>query len=234
MKERIQKIISKSGVVSRRKAEQLIITGRVTVNDNVAIIGQTADISKDIITVDNSRIFIEKKIYIMLHKPTGYITSNFDPQSRPTVLDLVQVTQRIFPVGRLDFNTSGLIILTNDGDFSNFISHPSNNIRKKYFVSISKPLSKFHEEIISTNPKINDEKINPFKFDSISEDRKNITIKLHEGKNRIIRRVFDNYDYKITKLKRLEIGSLSLEDLKYGKWRYINNIELKSLSCKEN
>ncbi|MBA31222.1 MAG: pseudouridine synthase [Chloroflexi bacterium] len=234
MKERIQKIISKSGVVSRRKAEQLIISGRVRVNNNVAIIGQTADISKDIITIDKCKIFLEKKIYIILHKPTGYITSNFDPQSRPTVLDLVKVKERIFPVGRLDYNTSGLIILTNDGDFSNFISHPSNNIHKKYFVSITKPLKKIHQEIISNAPKIDDEKINPFQFDWVSKDRKNMTIKLHEGKNRIIRRIFSNYGYNITRLKRLEIGSLLLDDLEYGKWRYIDNIELKKILLKDN
>ena len=131
MEERIQKIISKSGVTSRRKAEDLITSRRVRVNNILATVGQKADIEKDIITVDGNILELCKKIYIMLHKPIGYITSNLDPQARPTVIDLVNIEQRIFPVGRLDYNTSGLIILTNDGEFSNFISHPRNNIEKK-------------------------------------------------------------------------------------------------------
>ena len=229
MEERIQKIISKSGVTSRRKAEYLIVSGRVRVNNVLATLGQNADITKDIITVDGNKLEPSKKIYIMFHKPIGYITSNFDPQARPTIIDLVNIGQRIFPVGRLDYNTSGLIILTNDGEFSNFISHPSNNIGKKYYVVLSKPLERLHQEIISEAPSIDNEKVYPFIFNWVSEDRKKIKIKLHEGKNRIIRRVFNSYGYKIEKLKRLEIGTLYLGELGYGKWRYISKIELRNL-----
>ncbi|MBL01203.1 MAG: pseudouridine synthase [Chloroflexi bacterium] len=229
MEERIQKIISKSGVTSRRKAEHLITSRRVRVNNILATLGQKADIEKDIITVDGNILEFCEKIYIMLHKPVGYITSNFDPQARPTVLDLVNIEQRIFPVGRLDYNTSGLIILTNDGELSNFVSHPRNNIEKKYYVVLSKPLSRFHQGIISESPSIDKEKVYPFIFHWISEDRKKIKIKLHEGKNRIIRRVFKNYGYKIEELKRLEIGTLFLGELGYGKWRFISKIELGNL-----
>ncbi len=229
MEERIQKIISKSGVTSRRKAEQLITSGRVRVNNELANLGQNADITKDIITVDGIKLEPTKKIYIMLHKPIGYITSNFDPQERPTVLDLVHIEKRIFPVGRLDYNTSGLIILTNDGEFSNFISHPSNNVEKKYYVVLSKSLERFHQDVISESPLIGNEKVYPFIFDWISDDRKKIKIKIHEGKNRIIRRVFNNYGYKIEELKRLEIGTLYLGELGYGKWRYISKKEIRNL-----
>lgn len=229
MEERIQKIISKSGITSRRKAEHLITSGRVRVNNELANLGQNADITKDIITVDGNKLEPTKKIYIMLHKPIGYITSNFDPQERPTVLDLVHIEKRIFPVGRLDYNTSGLIILTNDGEFSNFISHPSNNVEKKYYVVLSKSLERFHQDVISESPLIGNEKVYPFIFDWISDDRKKIKIKIHEGKNRLIRRVFNNYGYKIEELKRLEIGTLYLGELGYGKWRYISKNEIRNL-----
>ena len=232
MEERIQKIISKSGITSRRKAEHLITSGRVRVNNELANLGQNADITKDIITVDGNKLEPTKKIYIMLHKPIGYITSNFDPQERLTVLDLVRIEKRIFPVGRLDYNTSGLIILTNDGEFSNFISHPSNNVEKKYYVVLSKSLERFHQDVISESPLIGNEKVYPFIFDWISDDRKKIKIKIHEGKNRIIRRVFNNYGYKIEELKRLEIGTLYLGELGYGKWRYISKNEIRNLFTK--
>jgi len=139
MKERLQKIISRAGIASRRKTEELIIEGRVAVNNTVILeLGTKADITKDKITIDGEAISSpENKIYVLLNKPAGYICSRSDPEDRPTVIDLLKnINERIFPVGRLDYDTEGLLVLTNDGDFSQALQHPSSNIARTYLVKV--------------------------------------------------------------------------------------------------
>ena len=167
MKERLQKIISRAGIASRRKAEELIIDGRVSVNNEIIIeLGSKADITKDRITIDGEAISSpENRVYLILNKPPGYICSRTDPENRPTVLDLVKnINERIFPVGRLDYDTEGLLVLTNDGSFSQILQHPSSNIPRTYLVKVKEipkeeDLASLRQGIYINNIKTNKVKI---------------------------------------------------------------------------
>src|SRR5574342_260828 len=146
MQERIQKILAQAGIASRRKCEELIEKGRVSVNGKVAKIGEKADAEKDKISVSGKPIEVQKKVYIMLNKPKGYITTVSEKHDMKTVMQLVKVPQRIFPVGRLDRDTEGLLLLTNDGELANKLTHPRYEVEKEYFVVVDKPISERHME----------------------------------------------------------------------------------------
>lgn len=234
MKERLQKIIAAAGVDSRRHAEKLISAGRVSVN-NVVVkeLGAKADGAIDVIRVDGNIISVEKaNIYIILHKPAGYVTTMSDPQSRPTVVDLItDVPERVYPVGRLDYDSEGLLILTNDGDFTQKIQHPRFQLPKVYRVKIQGRLNKDEIKQLSKGIKLED---GIFKPENIQIEKYNdkscwLQLTLREGKNRIIRRGFEAAGHRVARLVREAIGPVSLSNLKEGSWRYLTKKEIVQL-----
>jgi pseudouridine synthase len=210
--EKIQKIISSCGVCSRRKAESLIESGKIKVNGKTAKIGDRADISLDEIQVNGHLIGLEKRAYYMLHKPEGYVCSK-KSITHKTIFDLENVKkikERVYNVGRLDKETSGLLILTNDGDFSNKIMHPSNEIKKTYSVKTDKKLTYKDAKKIEKGIFILGRKTSKAKISNIND--KNFELTIHEGRNRIVRRILDKLGYDVVSLKRINdsiYGTLS-------------------------
>tara|TARA_Y100000034_G_C6824703_1_gene371754 strand:+ start:392 stop:1069 length:678 start_codon:yes stop_codon:yes gene_type:complete len=221
---RVQKLLSNYGYCSRRKAEELIADGRVKVNDKIISLGDKAS-EKDEIKVDNKLIKKERKIYLIFNKPLGCVTALKDKKYK-TVIDYIKIKERVFPVGRLDYNTSGLLLLTNDGDFSNKIMHPRNEIKKTYLVQVDEYVRDSDLKRIEKGIKLDDGKTSPAKVklkDGIVE------VTIHEGKNRIVRRIFDALGYRIKTLHRYKIGHLSLGNLKSGRYRTLNRKDMKKL-----
>ncbi len=226
---RINKYIATCGVCSRRKAEEYIKDGKVFVN-GVKVEEFSKDISnQDVVKVNGKVISLkEEKLYLMLNKPIGYVTTNFEQFSRPSTKDLIKVKTRVFPVGRLDMNTSGMLLYTNDGDFTNKLTHPSHSITKTYIVTIKgnaltdDVLEKLRYGVdiggyVTKEAKVN--KISDLEFEIV----------ISEGKNRQIRRMCEALNLHIIKLKRVKIGNLELGDLKLGKYRVLNENDIKKI-----
>lgn len=231
--ERLQKYIASSGVTSRRKAEGLILDGHVKVNGiTVTELGTKISPLNDIVTIDNKKITAVKQfIYIKLNKPEGYVTTVKDQFNRKTVLDLIDIEERIYPIGRLDYNTSGLLLLTNDGEMANKLMHPKYHIYKTY--------------IAETDGKISDESINMLKNGVIIDDYKTapakvkllkyvgnktqIQISIYEGKNRQVRKMLDVVGHNVRTLKRISFGEITLGDLKTGSWKKLSDEEIQFL-----
>jgi pseudouridine synthase len=234
MKERLQKIISRAGIASRRKAEELIIDGRVRVNNEIIIeLGSKADITKDRITIDGEAISSpENRVYLILNKPSGYICSRNDPENRPTVLDLIKnINERIFPVGRLDYDTEGLIVLTNDGDFSQILQHPSSNIPRTYLVKVKEipkeeDLARLRQGIYIDKIKTNEAKIK-----IVNKLPKNawLEVVLWEGRNRQIKKMFEAIGHRSLRIVRTEFGPISLKNLAQGTFRFMNRKEINDV-----
>ncbi|MGP8154846.1 MAG: pseudouridine synthase [Smithella sp.] len=234
MKERLQKIIATAGITSRRHAEKLIAEGRVSVN-NVVVTqpGIKADAEKDIIRIDSRSFSLEKtKYYIVLNKPAGFVTTLHDPQNRPTVVDLLSdVQERIYPVGRLDYDSRGLLLLTNDGDFAQKIQHPRFQKPKIYMVKIQGRLSKDELKQVGMGIKLQDDVFKPenLKVEKINDKSCWLRLTLREGKNRIIRRGFEAIGHRVAHLMREAIGDLQLGNLKEGMWRHLTKKEISQL-----
>jgi len=231
---RLHKYISKCGVTSRRKAESLIEQGKVKVNGNIITeMGMTINPVKDIVTVNNKRIYMnENKIYIKLNKPRGYVTTMSDQFNRPTVMDLVKdIDERIYPVGRLDFNTSGLLLLTNDGDLTNKITHPRNHIDKTYIATVKGKVNFKDIKAFEKGIDIGGYITAPGKLEilKVYNDKTDVKIIIHEGKNRQIRRMMKALGHPVLKLKRIAIGKIDIKDLEIGKWRFLNKTEIDYL-----
>jgi len=223
MEERVQKILAQAGIASRRKCEELIQEGRVKVNSKVIKLGDKADAKKDVITLNNKKIRIENKLYIILNKPRGVVSTLYDPQGRKTVIDIVKVKQRVFPVGRLDKEAQGLLLLTNDGEWANKIMHPRYEKKKTYEVALSKELSQENHEKLKKGLKIDGRPVIPSQLTG----SKKITITIHEGRKHIVKRLFERLGYRVNKLKRTKIGNLTLKGLESGRWRFLSERELK-------
>jgi len=232
--ERLQKRIAKSGVTSRRKAEELIVQGKVRVNQKIVTELGTKVTDKDKIEVNNIPITEEQKVYYLLYKPRGIITSAKDDKGRKTVLDyFTDIPERIYPVGRLDYDSSGILVLTNDGDFANLLMHPRHKINKVYVAKIKgipeqKELQSLKKGIRDQNELL---KLKSYKV--ISKDTKQNTmvlqIVLQEGKNRHIRRMMEGLGYPVQKLKREQYGMLNLKGLQPGKYRKLTAKEIDEL-----
>ena len=241
MLERIQKIISAAGVTSRRAAEQLILDGRVRVNGQVVTeLGTKADASKDHIKVDGKLINPHQPMtYIMLNKPAGFVTTMSDPEGRPTVQHLLKgVKVRVYPVGRLDYNTEGLLLLTNDGDFAHLITHPKHEFPKTYRAKVKGVLEDSQIDLLEKGIYLDDGRTAPAKIKKVSKEEANswLEITIHEGKKRQVRRMFDRVGHSVIKLKRIRTGNLVLGDLPEGSFRYLTPDEvgaLKELAVKE-
>ncbi len=237
MQERIQKIIAASGMASRRKAEELILEGVVTVNGKiVSELGAKADPEHDHIKVRgkllNPRIERKEKIYLLLNKPLGYLTSTSDPQKRPLVVDLVgEFRSQVHPVGRLDFNSEGLLLLSNDGDFTNLIAHGSSKIPKRYEVKVKGQPNETQIERLRRGVTIEGRKTAPAEITLMEQSRTNawFEVILYEGRNQQIRKMFDVVGHSVIKLRRIGIGFLSLhkEKLRLGQFRALTPAEVK-------
>jgi len=229
-KIRLNKFISNSGICSRREADKFISLGLVKVNDKIITsMGYKVDIN-DIVKFNDSVIKAEKHKYLVLNKPKNFITTMKDPQKRNTVLDLISgaCRERLFPVGRLDRNTTGVLMFTNDGDLSKKLCHPSNKISKIYRVELNKNLKSSDFEKIRKNLILED---GPVKVDKISflETKKNIGIEIHIGKNRIVRRIFEHLGYIVTKLDRTSFAGLTKKNTVRGKYRFLTEKEVSIL-----
>ncbi len=228
---RLQKYLASCGVASRRAAEEIIASGRVQVNgETVTQMGTSVNEYEDVVTVDGKPVFVEeKKVYILLSKPRGYVTTATDPQGRPTVLDLVDVKERIFPVGRLDLNTEGLLILTNDGEFANHMMHPRYECEKTYFVRLAEPLGDDEAEKLRHGVWIEEEQFMTSPATVLRKDENKFSVTIREGKKRQVRRMFEAVGAKVLYLRRTAIGQLRDTRLEKGKWRYLTDEEVKYL-----
>ena len=228
MTERLQKILSARGVASRRTAEKLIEEGRVTVNGKVAMLGQTADAALDEILLDGKSLPTgSENVYILLHKPRGYVTTLSDEKGRKTAAELVaDCGLRVYPVGRLDMDSEGLLLFTNDGEFANRLMHPKHEVEKAYLTWVQN----FSEEALSCLKKpilLDGYQIRAPRVRIVKPGLLEITI--HEGRNRQVRRMCEAAGMQVTRLKRIREGKLALGDLPLGKWRYLTEEEVKSL-----
>ena len=233
MKDRLQKIISASGLMSRRAAEECITAGRVSVNGVTAVLGDKADPETDTILLDGKALPSSgDKIYIMLNKPKGYVTTMKDEKGRKNVTELVkELSSRVYPVGRLDMYSEGLLIMTNDGDFANRLMHPSHNIDKTYETWVSGEDIGFCVELLRQPMDIDGYVISPAEV-YISELKPGgavLMITIHEGRNRQVRKMCELCGLKVTRLRRVSEGSLELGELKTGKWRHLTQNEIDSL-----
>ncbi|UBH12239.1 pseudouridine synthase [Macrococcus armenti] len=232
--ERLQKVIAKSGVTSRRKAEVLITEGKVTVNGKTVTELGTKVKPSDIIEVEGIPLENPEKVYILFHKPTGVITSVSDDKGRKVVTDFFPgLHLRIFPVGRLDYDTSGLLLLTNDGDFANQMTHPKYKMQKKYVAKLKGFLLREQVKELERGIKLEDGMTAPAKVKVKSQDReKNTTlveITIYEGRNRQVRRMFAHFGHEVVKLSRIEYGPLTLKGLNAGDARELSPHEVKTL-----
>lgn len=227
---RLNRYISNAGICSRRKADELIAAGVVTVNgEAVTELGHKVDPAKDLVRYNGELLKREKKVYVLLNKPKDYITTTDDPQERRTVMQLVDKAsrERIYPVGRLDRNTTGLLLMTNDGDLADKLSHPKNGITKIYNVELDKALSQGDLNKIAFGLELEDGLIKPDNISYVAGGtKKEIGIQIHSGKNRIVRRIFEHLGYSVEKLDRVVYGNLTKKDLPRGRWRYLEDHEL--------
>ena len=234
--ERLQKYIARCGVASRRKAEELILNGDVKVNGLIIKeLGSKINPEKDAVTVYDKKIYEkDEHIYIKLYKPEGYVTTVKDQFNRKTVLDLINIKERIYPIGRLDYNTSGLLLLTDDGDLANRLMHPKYHIYKTYEADIRGSISRDSINKLKSGVIIDGYKTAPAKVKLLNqkETRQNISsvqISIYEGKNRQVRKMFEAVGHNVIKLKRISFGEINLVDLKSGQWKYLTEDEIKFL-----
>lgn len=232
--ERLQKVIAQAGITSRRKAEQLIVEGKVFVNGKkVTKLGTKVDPQLDEIVVDGIPLEREEPVYYLLYKPVGVISSVSDDRNRKVVVDFIETDKRIFPVGRLDYNTSGLLILTNDGEFANLLMHPKSKIYKTYIAKVEGMISRENIKKLQKGIELEDGKTAPAKVKLKRSDKKKKTsiveISIYEGKNRQVRRMFEAIGHPVLKLKRESYGILDLKGLNAGDYREVKPHEVKLL-----
>jgi 23S rRNA pseudouridine2605 synthase len=230
---RLNKFIANSGICSRREADVLIITGAVTVNGKTVTELGTRISPGDKVQYGGQPVRTERPRYLLLNKPKGYITTMDDPDKRNTVMVLIQgaCKERIYPVGRLDRNTTGLLLFTNDGDIAKKLTHPRYGIKKIYHVFLDKPLSKVDFQKITEGIQLEDGfiKVDSIEYVGEGADRKQIGLEIHSGKNRIVRRIFEKLDYQLIKLDRVYYAGLTKKNLPRGHWRFLDEKEINLL-----
>jgi 23S rRNA pseudouridine2605 synthase len=229
---RLNKFLSNAGVLSRRKADEMIAEGRVTVNGKVALeLGTKIDPEKDTVFFDGKQVaVIHERVYILFNKPKDCITTASDERGRTTVVDYVKPKQRVFPVGRLDRNTTGVLLLTNDGEFANRLMHPKNLVDKAYKVTLATPIKNEDARKLAEGIRLSDGKTAPALVEVIPASRNKVVgIVIHEGKNRQIHRMFEALGYEIAKLDRVAYGGVSYDGVKRGAWRHLTKSELQRL-----
>lgn len=229
---RLNRYLANSGVCSRREADKFISSGCVTVNGKTASELGTKVTLSDEVKFNGETLNPQRKVYLLLNKPKGFVTTTDDPQERRTVMDLVNkaCTERIYPVGRLDKDTSGVLLFTNDGDLSKKLTHPSHQKKKLYHVFLDKPLTKNHLLEIAQGIELEDGII---AADSINysndDDKREVGIEIHSGRNRIVRRIFAHFNYEVKKLDRVFFAGLTKKNLPRGRWRFLTQTEINQL-----
>ena len=232
---RLNRFIANAGVCSRREADKYITAGLVTVNGTIVTeLGVKVKMNDDV-RFDGKKLNAEKKVYLLLNKPKDFVTTTDDPHAERTVMDLVRdaCPERIYPVGRLDKNTTWVLLLTNDGELSDRLTHPSHNVKKIYQVSLNKPLTK--NDLLQIAEGINLED-GPVAADAISyidiTNKTEIGLEIHSGRNRVVRRIFEHLGYKVKKLDRVYFAGLTKKNLSRGRWRFLSHKEVQFLKMK--
>ncbi len=230
--ERLQKYIADSGYCSRRKAEELIQNGQVTVNGQVATIGMKVE-NNDSVKINGKLIKKDIKEYYLLNKPRGVICSSSDEKGRKTVVDLIKTNKRIYPIGRLDYDTTGLILLTNDGDFANLMMSPKNNIKKTYIAKLEgiitgEIIKKIKNGVVLDNHKCVPDRVKLKRYD-VKTNTSLVEITIHEGRNHEVKRIFEAFNFNVLKLKRERYEFLTLGKLKSGEYRFLSLEEVNEL-----
>ncbi len=234
MLERLQKILSRAGVASRREAEGMITAGRVAVNGTVVTeLGSKADPDRDRITLDGRLVRLaEERLYILLNKPAGYVTTMKDPQGRPIVSSLLKgIKERVFPVGRLDYNTEGLLLLTNDGEWANTLAHPRHEVDKEYLVRVRGSVSPEQVRRLAEGVDLEEGRTAPARVKVVRESENNtwLSVTIHEGRYRQVRRMCEAVSLSVVRLKRSRYGSLELGRLRPGEYRFLTAEEVAQL-----
>ena len=228
---RLNRFISQSGVCSRREADDFILAGVVTVNGQVVTELGTKILPTDEVRFNDERLQGEKNVYLVLNKPKGYVTSLDDPYADKTVMDLVKnaCTERVYPVGRLDKNSVGLLLITNDGDITRQLTHPSCHKKKIYQVTLDKPLTRADMDTLTEGITLEDGDIFADEIAYASEDKRSVGVEIHSGRNRIVRRMFEHLGYTVQKLDRVYYAGLTKKNLKRGAWRFLTKEEVMRL-----
>lgn len=230
--ERLQKVLAAAGIASRRACEELIAQGRVEVNGETASLGDKADRARDVVTLDGERVNVDPDLaYVMLNKPRGVITTADDPQGRPTVMDLINLPQRLFPVGRLDQDTEGLLLLTNDGELANTLTHPSYEVERVYVALV---VGAVRREVIAqlrAGVELEDGMARPRSVKQLEQEkgRSLIEVVMTEGRKREVRRLLGAAGLKVERLARVAYGGVELGELRQGKWRFLTQAEIGRL-----
>lgn len=230
-KIRLNRFLAQAGICSRREADVLIETGVIEVNNKiVTTLGTKIDPQKDVVHYGGEKIKVEKYQYVLLNKPKDFITTSKDPQNRKTVLELVSnaCIERIYPVGRLDRNTLGLLLFTNDGMLAEKLTHPRNEIKKTYQVEVDKTIQNGHLKMMLEGIELEDgfSKVDEISYADNGSNKSGAVLTIHSGKNRIVRRLFEHFDYKIKKLDRIRFASLDKKGLQRGHWRHLTAEEV--------
>ena len=227
----LNKFIAHCGVSSRRDAAEMVKLGKVKVNnETITEPGQRVS-AKDEVKVNGKKVFLAKAlIYILLNKPKDYITTTEDPQNRKTVLDLIRIKERIYPVGRLDRNTSGVLLLTNDGELSQKMTHPSHEVKKVYHATLNRPLDKKDFDQILRGVSLEDghATVDVLAY-ADAKDKTQIGVEIHSGRNRIVRRIFEHLGYDVKNLDRVMFAGLTKKNVERGKWRFLSEKEVRDL-----
>ena len=229
---RLNKYLANAGVCSRREADEFIAAGAVKVNGEIVTELGTKVKRSDVVHFHDQQISIEKKVYVLLNKPKDYVTTSDDPQNRKTVMDLVKdaCRERIYPVGRLDRNTTGVLLLTNDGELASKLTHPQYLKKKVYHVWLDKNVTAADMRLIADGVTLDDGEIRADAIEYASEtDRKQVGIEIHSGRNRIVRRIFESLGYKVLKLDRVFFAGLTKKNVRRGDWRFLTEQEVNML-----
>ena len=230
MSERVHKILARAGVASRRRCEELIAEGRVEVNGVVVELGAQLDVSRDIVTIDGAFVpLAPDAVYYVLNKPAGYVTTAHDPEGRPTVVDLVPPEPRVFPVGRLDLDTEGLLLLTNDGELTHRLTHPSFGIEKEYLAEVEGTPSRGALRRLREGVELDDGPTAPAKVALVHPNL--LRLAIHEGRNRQVRRMCAAVGHPVVRLVRVRIASLVTGSLAPGQWRPLDGDEVRALAA---
>ncbi len=230
---RLNKYIANAGVCSRREADVLIANGAIKINGKIVTELGTKVMPGDVVVYGDEKLVNENKVYILLNKPKDYITTTEDPNARKTVMQLLgnNIKERLYPVGRLDRNTTGLLLLTNDGALTKKLSHPSHGVKKLYHVTLNKGVSQQDMERIANGIALGKDKIVPDNLAYANpENKSEVGIEIHSGQNRVVRRIFEQLGYKVVKLDRVIYAGLTKKDLPRGKWRKLTEKEINYLN----
>ena len=232
MADRLQKVLAAAGIASRRASEVLIAAGRVTINGQVATLGDRVEAGSDVVEVDGERVIIDTTLrYLMLNKPQGFVSTTSDPEGRPTVMDLVNLDERLYPVGRLDQDTEGLLLLTNDGDLAHRLLHPSFGVERTYLALVPGPVRREPLRRLADGVQLDDGLARPKRVRVAEEHRGKalLEIVMTEGRKREVRRMLAEVGMPVERLARVSFGGVELGDLRQGKWRFLNRPEIARL-----